>query len=53
LTASGWADGLSFTSYGVRVGLRVNDASILDQIVARLPPGANPPRLAWSIICIH
>ena len=38
----GWADGLSFTSYGVRVGLRVNDASILDQIVARLPPGAKP-----------
>lgn len=36
----GWADGLSFTSYGVRVGLRVNDPAILDQIVARLPPGA-------------
>jgi hypothetical protein len=38
----GWADGLSFTSYGVRVGLRVNDAAILDQVVARLPPGAKP-----------
>lgn len=38
----GWADGLSFTSYGVRVGLRVNDAAILEQVVARLPPGAKP-----------
>jgi hypothetical protein len=38
----GWADGLSFISYGVRVGLRVNDASILDQIIARLPPGTKP-----------
>ena len=38
----GWADGLSFTSYGVRVGVRVNDAAILDQIVLRLPPGAKP-----------
>jgi len=38
----GWADGLSFISYGVRVGLRVNDPNILDQIVARLPPGAKP-----------
>lgn len=38
----GWADGLSFTSYGVRVGLRVNNPAILDQIVARLPPGAKP-----------
>jgi hypothetical protein len=36
------ADGLSFTSYGVKVGLRVNDAAILDQVVARLPPGAKP-----------
>ena len=38
----GWADGLSFTSYGVRVGVRVNDPAILDQVVARLPPGAKP-----------
>lgn len=38
----GWADGLSFTSYGVKIGLRVNDAAILGQIVSRLPPGAKP-----------
>jgi hypothetical protein len=36
----GWADGLSFISYGVRVGLRVNDSAILDQIAARLPVGS-------------
>ncbi len=38
----GWADGTSFTAYGVRVGLRVNDAAILNDLVARLPPGAKP-----------
>lgn len=38
----GWAAGMSFTSYGVRVGLRVNDARILDDLVSRLPPGARP-----------
>src|SRR5258708_802949 len=38
----GWADGRSFTSYGVRVGLRVNNAAILDDLIARLPPGAKP-----------
>lgn len=36
----GWADGLSFTSFGVRVGVRVNDRALLDDVVARLPPGA-------------
>lgn len=38
----GWADGMSFTSYGVRIGLRVNDAAILKELIARLPPGAKP-----------
>ncbi len=37
-----WADGTSITAYGVRVGLRVNDASILNGFVARLPPGSKP-----------
>src|SRR4051812_5983236 len=36
----GWADGLSFTSYGVSFGLRVNDEALLKSIVDRLPPGA-------------
>ena len=35
----GWADGMSFTSYGVRVGVRVNDSAILQDLIARLPPG--------------
>lgn len=36
-----WADGMSFISYGVRVGLRVNDAAILPDVIARLPPEWN------------
>ncbi|HMG76358.1 MAG TPA: hypothetical protein VK582_22985 [Pyrinomonadaceae bacterium] len=38
----GWADGMSFTSYGVRVGVRVNDSAILSDLIARLPPGSKP-----------
>jgi hypothetical protein len=38
----GWADGMSFTSYGVRLGVRVNDAAILKDLIARLPPGSKP-----------
>jgi len=38
----GWAAGMSFISYGVRIGLRVNDATILNDLIARLPPGAKP-----------
>src|SRR5438132_12724424 len=38
----GWADGLSFSAYGVRVGLRVNDKAILKRVLTRLPPGAKP-----------
>jgi len=33
---------MSFTSYGVRVGVRVNDVSILEDVIARLPPGSKP-----------
>ena len=38
----GWADGLSFTAYGVRVGVRVNDAQFLRQLKDYLPPGWKP-----------
>jgi hypothetical protein len=38
----GWADGMSFNSHGVRVGLRVNDKAILAELLARLPPDAKP-----------
>src|SRR6266851_8913285 len=41
----GWAEGLSFISYGVRVGVRVNDPSILNDVIARLPPGSKPASL--------
>src|SRR5256714_8196349 len=37
-----WADGLSFSSYGVRVGLRVNDEAMLKRLITRLPPGSRP-----------
>lgn len=38
----GWADGISFNAYGVRVGLRVNDKAILKRVLTRLPPGSRP-----------
>src|SRR5881394_3494459 len=37
-----WADGVSFTAFGVRVGVRVNSKATLKALVARLPPGAKP-----------
>src|SRR2546423_14954483 len=38
----GWAAGLSFVSYGVRVGLRVNRPEALETISSYLPPGWKP-----------
>ncbi len=38
----GWTAGLSFTSYGVRVGVRVNNSEVLDRILEHLPPGWKP-----------
>jgi hypothetical protein len=38
----GWADGLSFTAYGVRVGVRVNDAQFMKRLQEYLPPGWKP-----------
>lgn len=35
----GWARGLAFTSYGVRIGIRVNRIEILDRLQSHLPPG--------------
>lgn len=40
----GWAAGISIKSYGVSVGLRTNDASLLDELIARLPPVWQPAR---------
>lgn len=38
----GWAAGLTFTAHGVRLGVRVSDASVLDRIPALLPLGWKP-----------
>ena len=38
----GWAAGISFRAYGVRVGVRVNDKEALNQVVDHLPPGWEP-----------
>jgi hypothetical protein len=35
----GWAAGLSLESYGVRVGVRLRDASDEERVLAHLPPG--------------
>jgi hypothetical protein len=35
----GWAAGLAFTAYGVRIGIRVNDPGVLPRVGAHLPPG--------------
>ena len=43
LDRSGWADGIAFESFGLRVGVRVSDAEWLDRIRADcLPPHREP-----------
>lgn len=37
-----WADGITFSSYGVRLGIRVNDPQVLDRVRKYLPPGIKP-----------
>jgi hypothetical protein len=43
-----WADGMSFTAFGVRVGVRVNSKATLKALVARLPPGAKPSNVGTT-----
>jgi len=38
----GWAAGLCFTSYGLRIGIRVNQPEVLEQLTEYLPPGWKP-----------
>lgn len=38
----GWADGIVFRSYGLRIGVRVSDAAAMDRVIDRLPPGWKP-----------
>ena len=40
----GWAAGFSFTSFGVRVGVRTNRADLLPRIREHLPTGASEAR---------
>jgi hypothetical protein len=34
-----WAEGMSFTSFGVPIGVRVSVPELLDQVLARVPEG--------------
>ncbi len=38
----GWADGIAFRSYGLRVGVRVTDARAMPRAMQMLPPGWKP-----------
>jgi hypothetical protein len=38
----GWAAGMAIRAYGVRIGIRVNDATALPRLEASLPPGWTP-----------
>ena len=38
----GWLGGFTFKSYGVRVGVRVNDPAVLRCLSERVPPGSEP-----------
>jgi hypothetical protein len=40
----GWTDGIAFTCHGARIGIRVNNSSILERISAHLPPGSKASR---------
>ncbi len=40
----GWAAGMCFVAYGRRIGIRVNDPDLLEQLPERLPPGWKPAR---------
>ncbi len=40
----GWADGISFTAYGVRVGIRVSNPAVMHRIPDLLPPSWKPAR---------
>ncbi len=40
----GWAAGIAFVSYGLRIGIRVSSPEIMDRIEGVLPPHAKPAR---------
>ncbi|MBI3798296.1 MAG: hypothetical protein HY268_15195 [Deltaproteobacteria bacterium] len=42
----GWAAGITFSAYGLRIGIRVNNAEVLEQLLGLLPPGWKPSAAA-------
>jgi hypothetical protein len=40
----GWAAGIAIVCYGVRVGVRVSDPALMDEVLRRLPPGWKPAK---------
>ena len=38
----GWAAGMSFVSFGARIGIRTNDPAILERIPDHMPPEWQP-----------
>lgn len=38
----GWATGISIYAYGLRIGIRVSTPDVMDEVIARLPPGWEP-----------
>ncbi len=38
----GWAAGISFVSYGLRIGIRTNDPGVVDRLITLLPPYTKP-----------
>ena len=40
----GWATGIAFVSYGLRIGIRVSSPEIMDRLEDVLPPHARPAR---------
>ena len=56
LDARPWDGGIAFVSCGVRIGVRVEDAALLDRLMAYLPPLRGPARSAgvehlFSLCC--
>jgi hypothetical protein len=44
LDGVGWADGICVRAYGLRIGIRVNDKTVMKQVPDRLPFGCKPAR---------
>src|SRR5262245_15118510 len=40
----GWTAGIAFVSYGLKIGVRVNDSGALERVHSCLPPGWKPAK---------